>query len=291
MSRTLLCVAVLGAGLALLAAPQGARQAPVRRRRPAKAAAACPVAGPAAARAAREEEDRFTAALQPYLKDHEQTVALSEGTLAPASAASPSQPAAEFLAPVDSSIGSIVFSVFLECPGEILIDRPDGALLRSPEAGVEDHALRHGRIVTAAHPITGLWRIRISGRGRFAARADAQSSLFASRAEFVQPRGQPGQESYSPIQMAPRMGVPELLEVRLAGPVGTARFGLVPPEGGMLQTFNLPQVESSGDEKVFRGPATANLETFRLLVEGEDAHGFPYQRLYSRLFRTRPASQ
>src|SRR5579864_19754 len=108
MSRTLLCVAVLGTGLALLAAPQGARQAPVRRRRPAKAAAACPVAGPAAARAAREEENRFTAALQPYLKDHEQTVALSEGTLAPASS-SPSQPAAEFLAPVDSSIGSIVF--------------------------------------------------------------------------------------------------------------------------------------------------------------------------------------
>lgn len=290
MSRALFFASVFFAGLALLAAPQGAGQPKARRRRPAKAAAACPAPGPAAARATRAEEDRFTAALQPYLNGHGQTVLLNQGDLASAPSASPLQPAAEFLAPVDSTIGSVVFSVFLECKGEILIDQPGGALLRSADAGVEDHAVRYGRIVTVAHPTTGLWRIRINGRGHFAARADAQSGLFVSRADFVQPTGPPGQGAYAPIQMAPRMGVPEMLEVHLAGPAGTARFGLVPAEGGMLQTFTLPQVESGGDERIFRGPATVNLETFRLLVEGEDAHGFPYQRIYSRVIRTRPGS-
>ena len=211
---------------------------------------------------------------------HEEVVFRATGTLPAGSR--------EFQFPIDTTVESLLFAISLQCVQAVSIYRPSGAELRSSEPGVEDNVYRAGRIVIQSRPETGVWRVRLAGAGIFSAVVQARSSIALDAAEFVELGGRPGHEGYFPLKMPARLNVPQLLSVRLKAPPGAAVFYMVNAAGETLQQLDLRSESDSGDDREFVGSVTPAHATFRVIVEGRDASGFWYQRLYPHLFELKP---
>ena len=194
----------------------------------------------------------------------------------------------DFKFPVDTSVESLLLSISLQCLGAISIYRPSGAELRASEPGVDDNVYRSGRIVIQSRPEPGVWRVRIAGAGIFSAVVQARSAISFHHAEFVELGGRPGHEGYFPLKTPARLNVPQLLSATLAAPVGAVAFYMVNSGGETLQPLELTSSQDSGDDREFMGSVTSVHAAFRVVVEGRDASGFWYQRVYPHLFELNP---
>jgi len=145
-----------------------------------------------------------------------------------------------------------------------------------------------GRIVIQSRPEVGVWRVRIAGAGIFSAVVQARSPISFHGAEFVELGGRPGHEGYFPLKTPAHLNVPQVLSARLSAPVGAAVFYIVNAAGETLQQLDLASSSENGDDREFMGSVTFAHATFRVVVEGRDASGFGYQRLYPRLFELKP---
>ena len=106
-------------------------------------------------------------------------------------------------------------------------------------------------------------------------------------AEFVQLGGRPGHEGYFPIKGPVRMNVPQTLSVSVSGaPVTAVR--LIISAGDTLQRIELPPRDTNADPEDSMAQVTPSHPSFRVVVEGRDASGFPYQRVYPRLMKAQP---
>jgi hypothetical protein len=193
----------------------------------------------------------------------------------------------DFVFPVDSSVESMVISVSIQCRQSVGVYRPNGAELSSYGAGVEDHEFRAGRILKLPFPDPGEWRIRVAGRGIFFAVANAKSDISLDRVEFVELGGRPGHEGYFPTKKPPRLGVAQMLEVSMSGPATGVNFRVVSSGGDTLQRFAL---ERSSEALDFLGAFVPAFSSFRIVAEGFDEKGLPFQRFYGALFQTAPDS-
>src|SRR6266853_298285 len=190
--------------------------------------------------------------------------------------------------PVDTTVESLLLAISLQCSQAVSIYRPSGAELRASEPGVDDNAYRAGRIVIQSRPETGVWRVRIAGAGIFSVVVQARSPISFDGAEFVEPGGRPGHEGYFPLKTPARLNQPQLLSTRLSAPAGAVVFHMVNSNGESLQQLDLQSSSESGDDREFLGSVTPAHATFRVAVEGRDASGFWYQRLYPHLFELKP---
>jgi hypothetical protein len=211
---------------------------------------------------------------------HEQTVFRAMGKLPGAYR--------DFKFPVDTSVESLLLSISLQCLGAISIYRPSGAELRASEPGVDDNVYRSGRIVIQNRPEAGVWRVRLAGAGIFSVIVQARSAISFDNAEFAELGGRPGHEGYFPLKTPARLNVPQLLSARLTAPVGAVAFYMINSGGETLQQLDLASGHESGDDREFMGSVTSAHAAFRVVVEGRDASGFWYQRVYPHLFELKP---
>lgn len=105
--------------------------------------------------------------------------------------------------------------------------------------------------------------------------------------EFVELGGRPGHEGYFPIATPLRMNVPQMLSVSFTGPP-VARFRLINSAGETLQQGEPATADENQADRELLGRVTPAHATFRVVVEGRDASGFPFQRIHPRLFNAKP---
>lgn len=146
----------------------------------------------------------------------------------------------EFAVPVDASVERVTFTLSTDTKGaHLTVLDPGGAEFTASHAGAQISDLNCGRIVTAAEPERGEWRMRVSGSGRFWVQAGARSEIFLTGVQFVAEGGRPGHEGMFRIAGQPLAGRPATLETNLSGPAKNARFELISEEGDAIKRVEM----------------------------------------------------
>ena len=193
----------------------------------------------------------------------------------------------DFQFPVDTTVESLLLAVSLQCLQSIQIYRPSGAELRASDAGVDDNQYHSGRILTFSRPEPGTWRIQIAGAGLFFTVVRAKSEITLDSAQFVEVGGRPGHEGYFPVTTPLRLNAAQKLSVRISGAIFTV-LRLVDSAGATLQRIERDPASLEAGDQETPLTVTPSQPDFRVVVEGRDASGFPFQRVWPRLFQAGP---
>ncbi len=193
----------------------------------------------------------------------------------------------EFSVPVDSTVESMTFSIFLECKGEIQVLRASGAVA-SEGPGITIANVSSGVVLSASRPETGVWRTRITGSGSFSVSVGVDSPIQLHRFQFVKRAGRPGHEGLFPISGQPVLGEMQIGLAVLSGPAGAAALEVLAESGERLQTLHLVQGNPDAAADEFVGEVSLPAHPFRIAASGLDPRGFPYQRVYPPLFHPQP---
>jgi hypothetical protein len=105
----------------------------------------------------------------------------------------------ELLVPVDSTVSRITFAATIAQIDSIVLRTPSGSEIGAGSPGVEITELSSGRIISVEVPELGLWDLVLTGSGRYAASANASSSLELQSFGFVELTGRSGHEAFYPI--------------------------------------------------------------------------------------------
>jgi von Willebrand factor A domain-containing protein 7 len=188
--------------------------------------------------------------------------------------------------PVDSETKRITFTFSVDTKGnEFKLTQPSGGAITGRTGSTEVTELNCGRIVTVNSPEAGEWRAEITGAGRYWLEAQAQSDIFFVSAEFVKKGGRPGHEGLFRIQGQPVAGTPATLQVSVsASATETTEFLLVTEESQTIQKLEMRGVNTDRRFLEFVGSVDLPSVPFRVVVEGSDLNGKPYQRFFSNLF-------
>lgn len=170
--------------------------------------------------------------------------------------------------PVDSSIESLYISVSLQCMQRIAIYDPQNSEALPQQTGGEDHVYHAGRIAVIPHPAPGTWTVRLLGSGTYSLVVQAKTPITLNDLNFD--------------GGLPHSGTPQIASVFVRSPTAALHFHLVNEAGETLQSLDLEP--SAQDVSHYTGMVTPGTQRFRLLVEGTDAQGYPFQRLDPRLF-------
>jgi hypothetical protein len=191
-----------------------------------------------------------------------------------------------FEVPVDSVTTRITFSMSVDTKGtKLALTQPSGGVIAEATANNEITELNCGRIVTVSTPETGIWRVQITGTGKFWIEVQAESDIHIISAEFVRKGGRPGHEGLFRIQGQPLSGIPATLQVSLSTQeVETAEFRLVSDRGDTLQELHVQPENSDRDFREYLGILEPPKQPFRVAVSGHDSKGRPYQRFFPALF-------
>jgi len=281
---------LLSAGLVCLACPLGFGQTPPSTNRSLPfGPGSCGPADPAYIRAANEtggiplflqrsEATKSFHLARETSSDNMATVLWASGTL--------EGPPKTIGIPVDSVTKKITFAFSADTIGEKLkLTQPSGGAIVESSASTEVTELNCGRIVTVSWPEAGEWRAEITGTGRYWLRAEAQSDIFFTTAEFVKRGGRPGHEGLFRIAGEPVAGMASMLQVALsASSTRTTEFYLVTLEGQTIQMLQMHPVNSDPHFLELVGSVDLPNVPFRVAMRGNDANGKLYQRFFSNLF-------
>jgi hypothetical protein len=165
--------------------------------------------------------------------------------------------------------------------GSLVLASPDGRPVTPKTPGVSDTVLNCGRVIVITAPQTGIWRATVTPSQRFWLAARARTELGLVAVEFVRPGGRPGHEGWFEIHGQPIAGRPAMLRVRVSEPQPDApEFQLISPQGQPIQVVKLERL----DDEEFLGRLDLPAVPFRVMVNGRDGLGVPYQRLSTHLF-------
>ena len=120
-------------------------------------------------------------------------------------------------------------------------------------------------------PEPGVWTIRLQGAGPYFLSVQARTAFALHSTDFA--------------QFPPKFGADQTLTVTVNAPTRDVRFRLVGPAGEPLQTLVLSASEDRPDH--FSGTFIPGFKQFRVLAEGADERGFPFQRIDPHLFEAK----
>jgi hypothetical protein len=196
-----------------------------------------------------------------------------------------------FNVPVDSSVGSVTFSVSFTGPNSIKITRPSGTTVNGSDPGVTFTALSTGEVVTIQSPQQGVWQLQLGGIGTFTANVQGTTTpdqvdnlIRLDHFAFVTLAGRPGHPGFYQIPGQPVSGVSQTGLAILQGPFASANFKLVSQSSTDLQTINLAQGDPDAEASEFVGSFVVPSQPFRVVVTGIDNLGQAFQRIFPQLF-------
>lgn len=190
----------------------------------------------------------------------------------------------EYVVPVDSTVEKLTFSVFVQCIDKIHILFPDGSELAPHQGGPEDFVFHAGRVVTIPSPVTGDWKIRVSGQGFHSVQAIAKTSIGLDDFDFVQPGGRPGHEGLFPMEGMPVSGTRQQVRLALSGEIRDVDVSLISSTGEFLQKVEIEPVSDPETDPELLGTIRVPKQTFRVVVRGKDIKGNPIQRVDPPLY-------
>ena len=206
-------------------------------------------------------------ALLTAFSDHAQTIFRLAGTVNPG--------LHEFQVPIDSSVESVLFSISVQCLQTAEVLRPSGTLVGGADA-TDFSNFRAERMVIVKRPEPGVWTVRAAGSGIGGMMVQARTALGIARVEFAAVGG-------TAFTRTPLAGVENLVRIEMSGSASNVEASLV--DGAFRKIAPLPLTVGDTDSTyTSRFTATA---AFRVLVEGQDANGARFQRLYAPLFPPR----
>jgi hypothetical protein len=215
------------------------------------------------------EEIGDSAALLTAFGDHPQTILRLAGSMTPG--------LHEFRVPIDSSVGSVLFSISVQCLQAADAMRPSGAFVTG--AGVTDYSnFRAQRIIVVDKPEAGVWSVRVAGTGVSGVVVQARSAIGIANLEFARVRD-------SAFRAVPWSGGENQVRLRMSGTVAELQASAV--SGGFLKLTDLP-LTAHDDDGSYVSSFVPAAEGFRVLVAGKDAAGLPFQRMAAPLFAPMP---
>jgi hypothetical protein len=196
--------------------------------------------------------------------EHRQTIFRLAGTIKPG--------VHEFRVPIDASVESVVFSISVQCLQTAEITSPSGA--PAGGEGVTDLSnFIAQRMVIVPRPAPGVWTIRASGRGVAGVTVQARSALGLAEAEFAAGDG-------AEFTSVPVPGVESIVRIGLSAPAGQIQASLVNAAFRRIAPLKLTPGRT---ENTFVSRFTPPADAFRVMVEGKDANGLPFQRVHAPL--------
>ena len=180
----------------------------------------------------------------------------------------------EFRVPIESAVESVVFSISVQCLRTAEIARPSGAPLAGGE-GVNDLSNSTQRAVIVQRPEAGVWTIRASGTGTSGVRVQARSALALADVQFAAGPS-------APFTSEPSPGVENVVRIAVLGRATDLQASVV--NAAFRRIASLPLAPGSIDgEYLSRYTPDTNTQGFRVLVEGKDGAGVPFQRVPAKL--------
>jgi hypothetical protein len=183
----------------------------------------------------------------------------------------------EFRVPIDSSVESVLFSISVQCLQAADVARPSGAVVGGTDV-TDLSNFQAERMVIVTRPEPGLWTIRAAGRGIAGVMVQGQSALGIAQVEFAAI----GSTTFTP---APLAGVENAVRISMGGRATQVHASLV--SGAFRRIASLP-LTAGETENSYLSRFTPGAEGFRVLIEGKDANGVPFQRVHAPLFTATP---
>lgn len=177
----------------------------------------------------------------------------------------------DFQVPIDRSVESVVFSVSVQCLDAAYVLDPSGAVASGDT--VTNYTFRAQRMVIVRQPQTGMWTVRVAGRGVAGVAVQAETALGIGGIEF----SAAGSTTFTP---SPAFGVENTARLRI-GRIAQPRASQVSGVGDPLGSLPLSPGETEG---TYLSRFMPDAGGFRVMVVGKDEEGFAVQRMYAPLF-------
>ena len=181
----------------------------------------------------------------------------------------------EFRVPIDASVDSVVFFLSVQCLQTADITRPSGAPLAAGD-GVTVSSFRAIRAAIVKRPETGVWTLRVAGTGMASVMVTARSDLALDAVQFAA-------AGSTDFTRQPLPGVENAVLILLSGSTTEVKASVVDAAFRRIAPLPLtPHPSGLGYTSRFTPGAVG----FRVLVEGKDAGGVPFQRVQAALQTT-----
>ena len=210
------------------------------------------------------EEIGDSATLLIAFGDHPQTVFRLAGSMTPG--------LHEFNVPIDSTVESVLFSISVQCLQTADVVRPSGAIAIGDDV-TDLPNFRAQHMVIVRRPEPGMWTVRVAGSGISGVVVQTRSGIGISQPEFATAAG-------TTFAAVPSAGVQNTLRIRMSGRASDVRAALVSGQFMLLAELPLAAGETDG---TYVSRFTPGTEAFRVLVTGNDAAGFAFQRMSAPL--------
>jgi hypothetical protein len=186
----------------------------------------------------------------------------------------------EIEAPVEVNVFRLQFNLQADRGVQWTIITPAGRPLRLSDPNVSVNEAGDRRTIALWDPRPGLWKVRLSGAGRFTLSATAQGELYICCIQLWGRNGVFGMERYQPAR-----GAKQQAQVYASGfNIETIQFDLINELGAPLAPLKFRQSDFSNPYN-FTLLLEAPDQPFRIVARGRDLNGKRYQRVFPWLIR------
>jgi hypothetical protein len=206
------------------------------------------------------------AALLAAFSDHRQTIFRLAGSINPG--------VHEFRVPIDSTVESVVFSISVQCLQTASVTRPSGTPLTGDDGVTDLSNFQAERMLIVQRPEAGVWTIRASGSGVAGIMVQARSTLAITDLQFAA-------VDSTAFTRVPSAGVENVVRIGLSGPAADVTASIVNAAFRRIAPLTLTAGDTEGS---YVARFTPGAQGFRVMVEGKDAGGVPFQRVHAPLF-------
>ena len=184
----------------------------------------------------------------------------------------------EFRVPIDPSVESAVFFISVQCLQTADVARPSGAPLAAGD-GVTLSTFRALRAAIVTRPEAGVWILRVAGTGMASVMVQARSDLGIEEVEFAAA----GSTAFT---RQPQAGVENSVRITLSGRAMQVEASVVDRAFRRIAPLPLTVDVASSYMSRFSSRFTPGEQDFRVMIEGKDAAGLPFQRVQPALQHT-----
>jgi hypothetical protein len=197
----------------------------------------------------------------------------------------------EYTIPVDSSITGLTISVTSDSLTTASIYRPTGAEVTASDSDTSITSLATAKIISLTKPVTGEWKLAVSGSGVFSVSISGNSTISLNDFDFVEETGRPGHTGLFSINGQPvKNKTPITAKAFITGAIDTATFDLRTEEGTLIKTIALDRGTGEVAIDEFVGNFDLPNERFRVYVSGKDALGNAYMRVFPNVYKAQSVS-